>query len=135
MGAIAILPLLLKLVTNKYVWIGLGVAAAVVAFLFYRSSLIHEGEAKAKAAYEAATQAEQARENKINQDWQVWAAGANANADNEKAKFDELQKQTGVASAANDRKPGLDAAAVARLRAFGRSGQASPNSTHRAASH
>lgn len=129
-----LIPMLLKLATNKYVWIGLGVAAALVAFLFYRSSLIHEGEAKAKAAYEAATQAEQARETKINQDWQQWADGANANADREKADFDELQKQIGVASAANDRKPGLDAAAVARLRALSRSGQASPNPAHRAVS-
>lgn len=117
-----LIPLLVKLGTNKYVWVGLGLVAAVVAFLWYRSSLIAEGEAKIQAQVQAATQAEQARETKINQDWQMWAVGANANADQQKAQFDELQKQIGAASAANNGKPGLDAAAVARLRGLSRAG-------------
>ena len=114
-----LIPLLLKGLTNKYVWIGLGVAAAFVAFLFYRSSLIHEGEAKIQAAMQAAAQAEKDRQASVNQFWRSWAEGAVQNADQQKAQTDELQSELAAATSGND-DPCLDAATVDRLRAIGR---------------
>lgn len=118
--------LLLSCLGSKYTWYALALMGLVAGFFIYRAHLIGEGEAKCEAAVEAATVAEQQREQKANSDWQQWADSAVQGEVQQKAKIDALEQQIATASAANDKKPGLDAAAVGRLRALGGSGKAAP---------
>lgn len=121
-----LLPLLSRVFskTGLYVVAGVAVIAGALWFVHHERAI---GEARCEAAVTAAKDAEQARETKINQDWQQWAEGANHNADVKKAEFDAVQKQIAVATA-GDNRVCLAPDIVDRLRTIGKpGGQAAPN--------
>jgi hypothetical protein len=115
-------PLIRKLAL--YGFLAVALTGGAVWFVHHERAI---GAAKVEAAVKAATEAEQAREAKINQDWQAWADGANADADKQKAAIDDMLRKNAAPSLANNGVRCMPADAAARVRAIGRSGgQAGP---------
>lgn len=101
--------------------LGLGVSAFALVIGGGFWFVHHErdvGAAKCEAAVKTATDTELARQGDINQNWQQWANGAVANADKQKAKMNDLQKQVAIAAVSLKGRACLPAGVVNKLSAI-----------------
>lgn len=101
--------------------LGLGISAFVLVIGGGFWFVHHErdvGAAKCEAAVKAATDTEIARQSGVNDYWQKWGAGAVANADQQKAHLNDLQKQVADASASLKGRACVPASIVDKLRAI-----------------
>jgi hypothetical protein len=114
MGALAFLsPTILKAGA-----IGLAFLSLIGGSLWFVHHERNIGAQRFEAAVKAATDAEQKRQSDINQNWKQWADGAVANADQQKAKMNDLEKQVADASASLKGRACLPVAVTDKLRAI-----------------